>query len=267
MKGTDAELAECRLVQVNLAPSLNLAFHVNAIPLIRDLVVNAPEDRDLRSVVLTMEADPPFARQAVWNIDAVPAGGSRRLMRCDTVLDAKLFAGLKEATTACVSFVLKADDQGLWRETVELRLLARDEWGGISNLPEILCAFVRPNDPTVETINKKAAEDPRSRGKASGLDGYLSESREKAWEITSALWAAIVALRIDYSVPPATGSALRCAYRAVVCTCVWPSSFPIIGRPWPAHPHDRSKRPTVVGASARFQTDPARHRGNTGAVG
>ena len=31
-----------------------------------------------------------------------------------------------------------------------------------------------------------------------------------------------------------TGSVARCAYRAVVATCVWPRSLPIIGNPWPA---------------------------------
>ena len=31
-----------------------------------------------------------------------------------------------------------------------------------------------------------------------------------------------------------TGSAARCAYLAVVPTCVWPSNLPISGSPWPA---------------------------------
>lgn len=56
--------------------------------LIRDLVINAPAESELRNLVLTMETDPPFARPAIWHINSVPAGGSRRVVRCDTVLEA-----------------------------------------------------------------------------------------------------------------------------------------------------------------------------------
>ena len=43
-----------------------------------------------------------------------------------------------------------------------------------------------------------------------------------------------------------TGSAARCAYRAIVWTCVCPSSLPTIGSPWPAATAAEAKRVAQV---------------------
>ncbi len=71
-------------------------------------------------------------------------------------------------------------------------------------MPELLAAFVLPNDPAVDRVNKGAAEALRRAGKPSGLDGYTSGSRQRVWELASAIWASVASLKLDYSLPPAS---------------------------------------------------------------
>ncbi|MEV1262283.1 hypothetical protein ABZR07_32330, partial [Pseudomonas aeruginosa] len=82
-------------------------------------------------------------------------------------------------------------------------LLPRNQWGGLSHLPDMTAAFVQPNDLAVERLLKKAAELLRDQGKNPALNGYSSGSAH-AWEIASAIWAAVASLKLDYALPPAS---------------------------------------------------------------
>ena len=68
----------------------------------------------------------------------------------------------------------------------------------------VVAAFVQPNDPAVDRILKEAAEILRRNGKEPALDGYRSGKRQRAWELTSAIWSAVGAMGFDYALPPAT---------------------------------------------------------------
>ena len=86
-------------------------------------------------------------------------------------------------------------------QTVEL--LPRNQWGGLSHLPDMVAAFVQPNEPAVERVLKQTAEVLRKHGKNPALDGYRGGSK-RAWELTSGLWSAVVAMGLDYALPPAS---------------------------------------------------------------
>src|SRR5690606_10501172 len=83
-------------------------------------------------------------------------------------------------------------------------LLARTEWGGAGTMAELLPAFVMPNDPAVGTLLKGASEVLRRAGKPHSIDGYNSGSRQRVWELVSALWSAVAGRRIAYALPPAS---------------------------------------------------------------
>lgn len=46
----------------------------------------------------------------------------------------------------------------------EGRLLARDEWGGVSDMAQLLPAFVMPNDPAIASILRAAADRLAAHG-------------------------------------------------------------------------------------------------------
>lgn len=186
-------------IAVTASPYVNVAFHHNAIPFLREIKIESHGLADgLRDITLSLRSDPSFLKPKGWNIAYLPADGTVSLSDLDVVLDGGLLAGLSEACAAVVTFALRKGDVELARHDVQTRLLAPDEWGGISVLPEILAAFVRPNDSAVETVLKAAAEVLRKAGRQPGLDGYQSDRRERAWEIAAAIWSAVCGLRLDY---------------------------------------------------------------------
>ena len=216
------------LIEVSAASFVNAAFHQNSIPFLRELrIIGTGISEDLRELTLSLSSQPEFLKAKCWNISFLPKDGIVRLSDLDVTLDGGLLAGLTEALSGRVTFSLAQNGEELSCREIDARLLAPDEWGGLSTLPEILAAFVRPNDPAVETVLKAAAEALRRSGKQPGLEGYQSGKRERVWEIAAAIWSAVCGLRIDYVVPPAsfetTGQKIRSPFRIVekrIATCL-----------------------------------------------
>src|SRR3546814_12109975 len=71
-------------------------------------------------------------------------------------------------------------------------------------MPELLAAFVMPNDPAVSRLLKEASEILRRSGKDPSLEGYQQKSRKRVWEIAAAVWSAVAQRRLTYAEPPAS---------------------------------------------------------------
>jgi len=70
-------------------------------------------------------------------------------------------------------------------------------------LPDLVAAFVQPNDPAIDRLLKRAAEVLRQNGRNPALDGYAGGGK-RAWELASAIWGAVVGMQLDYALPPAS---------------------------------------------------------------
>ncbi|MCX2562352.1 hypothetical protein OQ252_13310 [Acetobacter farinalis] len=121
----------------------------------------------------------------------------------DLTLDGSLLSAQTEASRAVVTIVARAGEQELARVTRDVRMLARNEWGGLSGIPDILAAFVLPNDPAIARILRSASEILRQAGQSPSLEGYQGD-KARVWAQAQALWCAICALDITYINPPAS---------------------------------------------------------------
>ena len=134
-------------VEAILVGKLNLADFQNAVPMLRELsLVNDTNDA-AKELELHVESVPAFLKPKVWRVDAVAAGDSYRITDLDVQLDGAFFTRLTEAETATVTFSLRRRDNAIpelarLERTVEL--LPRNQWGGISHMPDLVAAFVQP---------------------------------------------------------------------------------------------------------------------------
>lgn len=201
-------------IEATLVHRLNLADFQNAVPLIRELVVINDHSVDLRDLELSLSAEPAFLAPRQWRIDLLPAGQRLQLSDVQVRLDGPLFSRLAEAEQATVLVALSSVDGtephpaattrtpiASARHAVEL--LARDEWGGHASMPEMLAAFVQPNEPQVEKLLRRAADTLDASGQQPSLNGY-GDGPKHAWAIASAIWSAICHERIAYALPPAS---------------------------------------------------------------
>jgi len=195
-------------LHVALGSKLNLADFQNSVPLLRELAVVNDSAHELVDLQLRLTSFPPFLKAKTWLIDASGPHSRYGIVDCDVQLDGMLLGKLTEAETSTITLTL-VTKAGTGHERVlatmerQVELLPRNQWGGLSHLPDLVAAFVQPNEPAIDRLLQQAAEVLRQAGKNPSLDGYEGGAR-RAWELTSALWTAVAGLGIDYALPPAS---------------------------------------------------------------
>ena len=200
----DVETPPSFEIDADVAGSFTYASYQNAIPVLRSLTIANPTDRHVEQCRLAMVSTPAFLRPKLWMLDRLTPGdritvGDRRIE-----LDAGYLAGLNEAERGEITFRLYAGDERLAEVRFSVRLLARDEWGGVADMAQLLPAFILPNDPAVAKILRSTAEALTAHGHPSGLDGYQSGDPRRSLLLTSAVYSAIAAMKLHYAEPPAS---------------------------------------------------------------
>ena len=191
-------------VHVSLAPKVNYASMHNAVPVLRELCVENISPQPLEALAVQLRSEPPVLVSKRWFIDRLGPGERLYIDDRDVVVDAGFLWELTEAVTTRVEVVVTSNGQKLAVASTPIEVLARNEWGGVDSMPELIAAFVTPNDPGVERVLKTASILLRDRGLSPALDGYQSGSPRRAAEIAAAIWAAVGQLGLDYSAPPAS---------------------------------------------------------------
>jgi very-short-patch-repair endonuclease len=186
------------------ATQVNFAAHQNSIPFLRELSVRNSGAEEIADLTLDLEASPAFIAPKRWTIDRLLPGDEIKIPDRHIDLNGQFLLELVEAMVGEVSFTLKRGDWALVRKTASVRILARNEWGGCHSVPELIAAFAQPNDPAVDAILAKAAVILEAALPGATLDGYASGKRRVVWAAVAAIWSAIGARKLKYSVPPAS---------------------------------------------------------------
>jgi very-short-patch-repair endonuclease len=190
-------------IGATLAAKVTFASHQNSVPILRELKIENTGDEPLNDVVVTIEADPAVLTPHRWPIDRIAGHSTVEVRELDVSLNAGLLLELHEAIKATVTIRVLKNDVELACRTHPLEALAQTEWGG-ATMPELLAAFVMPNDPAVGTVLKDAAQVLLLAGKSDTLNGYADGSASRVWEVTSAVWSAVTGRRLTYALPPSS---------------------------------------------------------------
>jgi very-short-patch-repair endonuclease len=191
-------------IGASVSSKIGFASHQNAVPVLRELELENAGEKAFDDLTLTLSADPPFLQLKTWRIDRLSPGAVLHVTDRDIALNASFLGDLDENISGTVTLCLKAADETLANAPYPVELLARNHWGGIGTMAELLPAFVMPNDPAVDRILKAASDVLRRAGRKDGIDGYEAKSRTRVWELTSAIWSAVCGFRISYALPPAS---------------------------------------------------------------
>ena len=178
-------------------------------------------------IEIAVSSEPPFVLPRSWRLQQVSAGQLRLVKSLDVKLDGALLAAQTEASRTLVTFVASGPGGSeLGRATCDLRVLARNQWGGLSGMPDILAAFVLPNDPAIARILKAASEVLRQANQSPSLEGYQGD-KKRVWAQAQAIWNAVCGLEVSYINPPAsfveTGQRIRLPTQVVeerLATCL-----------------------------------------------
>jgi hypothetical protein len=187
-----------------LADCINFAAWQNSVPAIHSIEISNRRSEPLSDLRLVLNTTPAFARQKQWNIPKIDAGAVYTLKDRNIQIDPEYLNGLDEAERGVVRLQLFGADKVISEAEYDIRVLARDEWGGMQSMGELLAAFVTPNDPALAKLLKAAAEVLARHGHSPALDGYQSGDPSRAYMLAAAIWSAVAARSLTYANPPSS---------------------------------------------------------------
>lgn len=191
-------------ISADISGSFTYASYQNAIPVVRSIRIENAGGQLHENIRVDLTSSPAFMRAKSWVVDRLAPGDDLPLSDRKVDLDADYLAGLNEAERGEITLRLSAGDTVFDEQRFPVRLLARDEWGGVADMAQLLPAFVMPNDPVVARILLSAADRLADHGHPSGLDGYQSGDPQRAYMLAAAIYSAVVAMGIHYAEPPAS---------------------------------------------------------------
>lgn len=207
MSGTENQEAskpDNPAIVADIAACFTYASYQNAIPVIRSILVENNTDRHFENCRIELTASPAFLRPKSWTVDRLVPGDRLLLADRKVEFDPGYLSGLNEAERGEITLRVSSGGQTLDERRLPVRLLARDEWGGVADMVQLLPAFVMPNDPGVSQILRVAAERLNAHGHSGGLDGYQSNNPQRAYMLAAAVYSAIAGIGLHYAEPPAS---------------------------------------------------------------
>ena len=183
---------------------VNFASAQNDVAIIEGITIENPTDEAVTDIRITLRATPSIIREKTWTIDCVAPGSSLSVSDISTPLDIERLEGLDEAEIGELEFRMETQGVRTIVEKQRIELLARDEWGGVSDMAPILAAFVSPNDPAVARVLKDAARLLEGAGQDGSMNGYQSADPRRAYLLAGAIWSAVTGLALTYAEPPAS---------------------------------------------------------------
>lgn len=201
----DPILGPTAAISATIQPAVNVALWQNHVPVLTELTVMATAMEPAGDITIDLTCEPSVIGPRSWHLQGVVNGQVRGLDDLDLTLDGTMLAALTEGTRAVATFTARRSGAG--GETLaelrrDIRVLAHNEWGGSAGIPDILAAFVEPNDPAVGKLLHLTSDHLRMAGKPDGLEGYQATNKSRIWEQVEALWRAIGSLDIRYINPP-----------------------------------------------------------------
>ena len=194
------------IVSARVNRRFSFALHQNNVSFLLELTVTNNSPRVFEDVSIVLAAMPAFVRHRTWRLARLEPGEvlSVPAEELATDIEGALLGRLTEAETGSVTLTARSGDVVVGQWASEVDILPRNQWGGLYPLPELLAAFVQPNDAAVDRVLKQAADILAEQHLPPDLDGYQSGRRQRAWELVQGIWGAVCALGVSYTLPPAS---------------------------------------------------------------
>lgn len=197
---------ESKLINVEFIylPVINFAMQQNRVSLIRQFTIENKTENVLKNIRIEINVEPAFASTLPYVIDAIPSGETIRVESFKLNLSTSFFAQMTERVAGDFKLEIFSEDTSIYLKSYPIDILAFDQWGGLSVLPEMLSSFITPNHPAIAQILKRSSVFLSQWTGKPSLDEYQSCNPDRVRKQMAALYAAISELNITYSSIPAS---------------------------------------------------------------
>ena len=216
--------------------AVNFSMQQNYVPLLRSIRLTNISEETQYDLKLRVRFDPAFAQEYTALLDAMEPGSSVEVSPVRILLSTEYLFSVTEKVIGNYTIEVYRDqmilketesedniipqydtrEEILATEAGEVELLAKDQWCGLGIMPELVSAFVTPNDPKIAETLRSASDFLQKWGKDPAFTAYQTQNTNNVKLQMAAIYAAIQAQQIDYVVHPATfepaGQRIRLAH-------------------------------------------------------
>lgn len=197
--------ATCLRVDLDIDRCINFAMQQNDVPIVKQMRLTNATDAPLTDIAVTLQCEPDAFPSWSTRVASIPAGGTFTIGPIDLRPSPAFLMALTERIGGRLHVQAESNGNSLHNGTESLELLAFDEWSGLGNsVPEMIAAFVLPNDPIVERVLHDASRWLLEKTNDGTISGYQSRSSTRAGQIAHAIFATLQSRAINYCNPPAS---------------------------------------------------------------
>ena len=189
---------------ITISDMVNYAQYQNKIPVIRNIVIENQSNDVYRNIILRASCDDEIINDSQIEISEIPVQNSIQIKDFDIDINSQKLSELTERIQTQIRFQLICENDVMVSETEQVTVLAFDEWQGISYCPELVAAFVTPNDECIAPVMTSASEYLKKWTQDPSFDGYQRKNPKRILDQVASIYSAIKDLNITYSEPPAS---------------------------------------------------------------
>jgi len=198
-------------LRIDFLPSINYAMSVNGAKVLSRLDLTNDDDCDWRSLKISIDGE--LFEHHETHVDIVPQGQSVSVVGLELKPDADKLLILTESVETRFTLTVSQEEKELFKQSFPIRLMAFDEWTGITIMPELAAAFVTPNASELAQIRIDSARILQSLSNQGSLDAYQTQDPNHVRAQVAAVYEAFRQQGIAYCTPPAsfenTGQRIR----------------------------------------------------------
>ena len=190
-------------IELDVVPRVQFAMHANSVPALRSVRIENCSAEVLRDVVVTLRTEPAFAHEFQLRLGDLRSGAAQRLSPA-WELDPVFLDRLTERVDGRISADVRVGDRAVAHAAAPTTVFTRDEWPGDRVYPELLAAFVMPNDGAVRDLLSSAGALLTQWTGSPTIDGYQRDDPESVLRQVAAIYGALAQEAIQYVSPPAS---------------------------------------------------------------
>lgn len=185
-------------------PAFNYAFQQNHVPTVRELTLTNNTETDWRNMAIEIAAEPDFAPLWQEKLLFLAAGQSQQFTHIPLPVSTQFLAELTEKITGNLIVSIRMDEQIAYQQAYPIEILPFDQWPGVTILPEIMAAFVTPNNLHIPKIIHKASSLLEKWTGNPSFDSYQSQNPNRVRKQMAAIFETIAEMQIVYCSVPAS---------------------------------------------------------------
>ena len=183
---------------------INYAMQQNGLPVIQSIKIQNGRSTAMENTILKIWTEPEISLPTQKNIEYFSPESSLIVKDIALVLKPDILYALTERESVILHVALLIGDETIAKQSLEITLLAFDEWHGTAFFPELITAFVTPNHPEVTKIVVRAAQLLENWTSDPSFDAYQRHNPNRVLQQAAAIYGAIQEQNIVYSVHPAS---------------------------------------------------------------